>query len=59
MAAVCRGAELAGGLTVGVLPGSDPAAANEWVDVIIVFGLGERAECPGGAPGYRRDRRGR
>jgi uncharacterized protein (TIGR00725 family) len=26
---------------VGILPGSDPAAANEWVDVIIPTGLGE------------------
>jgi uncharacterized protein (TIGR00725 family) len=41
MAATCRGAKAAGGLTVGILPGSDPAAANEWVDVIIPTGLGE------------------
>ena len=41
MAAACRGAKSAGGLTVGILPGSDPAAANEWVDVIIPTGLGE------------------
>jgi uncharacterized protein (TIGR00725 family) len=41
MAAACRGAKSAGGLTVGILPGSDPAAANEWVDVIIPSGLGE------------------
>src|ERR1700722_2692932 len=41
MAAACRGARSAGGLTVGLLPGSDPAAANEWVDVIIPTGLGE------------------
>jgi uncharacterized protein (TIGR00725 family) len=41
MAAACRGAKSAGGLTVGILPGSDPSAANEWVDVIIASGLGE------------------
>jgi uncharacterized protein (TIGR00725 family) len=41
MAAVCQGAKSVGGLTVGILPGSDPAAANEWVDVIIPTGLGE------------------
>jgi len=41
MAAACRGAKSAGGLTVGILPGTYPAAANEWVDVIIPTGLGE------------------
>jgi uncharacterized protein (TIGR00725 family) len=41
MAAACRGAKSAGGLTVGLLPGRDPAAANPWVDVVIATGLGE------------------
>lgn len=41
MAAACRGAKSAGGLTVGILPGSDRRAANEWVDVAIPTGLGE------------------
>jgi hypothetical protein len=41
MEAACRGAKSAGGLTVGILPGSDPTAANQWVDVIIPSGLGE------------------
>ena len=41
MEAVCRGAKSAGGLTVGILPGRDPAAANRWVDVVIATGLGE------------------
>jgi uncharacterized protein (TIGR00725 family) len=40
MAAACRGASEAGGRTVGILPGTDPAAANEHVDVPIVTGLG-------------------
>ena len=41
MAAACRGAKAGDGHTVGILPGSDRAAANEWVDVIIPTGLGE------------------
>lgn len=41
MAAACRGAKSEGGLTVGVLPGTDPSAANPWVDVVIASGLGE------------------
>jgi uncharacterized protein (TIGR00725 family) len=41
MAATCRGAKSAGGLTVGILPGKNPSAANQWVDVVIATGLGE------------------
>lgn len=41
MAAACRGAKEAGGCTVGILPGTDPSAANRWVDVVIPTGLGE------------------
>lgn len=41
MAAACRGARAAGGLTVGLLPGSDRGAANPWVSVAIPTGLGE------------------
>ena len=41
MAAACRGAKGAGGATVGILPGSDPAEANPWVDVVIPTGMGE------------------
>ncbi len=41
MEAACRGAKSAGGLTVGILPGRDPTAANRWVDVVIATGLGE------------------
>lgn len=41
MAAACRGAKSAGGLTVGLLPGTDPSAANPWVDLVIPTGLGE------------------
>jgi len=41
MAAACRGAKEAGGATVGILPGPDRGAANEWVDFAIPTGLGE------------------
>jgi uncharacterized protein (TIGR00725 family) len=41
MAAACRGAHEAGGLTLGILPGSDRAAANPWVTVAVATGLGE------------------
>ncbi|MGQ9546240.1 MAG: TIGR00725 family protein [Dehalococcoidia bacterium] len=41
MEAVCRGAKSKGGLTVGILPGSDPSTANSWVDVPVVTGMGE------------------
>jgi uncharacterized protein (TIGR00725 family) len=41
MAAACRGAKSAGGTTVGILPGLDRSAANEFVDVAVATGLGE------------------
>ena len=41
MAAACRGAKKDGGTTIGILPGGDRSAANEWVDVAIATGLGE------------------
>ena len=41
MAGACRGAKAAGGTTVGILPGKERAAANEWVDVAVPTGLGE------------------
>jgi uncharacterized protein (TIGR00725 family) len=41
MAAASRGAARAGGLVVGILPGEDRAAANEWVGVALPTGLGE------------------
>ena len=41
MEAACRGAKLAGGLTIGILPGTDSGVANEWVDIIIGTGMGE------------------
>lgn len=41
MEAACRGAKSAGGTTVGILPGTDLAAANRWVDVAVPTGMGE------------------
>ena len=41
MAAACRGAKAAGGLTVGILPGSTREEANAWVDVAVPTGMGE------------------
>jgi uncharacterized protein (TIGR00725 family) len=41
MEAACRGAKEAGATTVGILPGTDRAAANPFVDVAVPTGLGE------------------
>ena len=41
MEAAARGAKQAGGLTIGILPGSDPGAANPHIDVAIATGMGE------------------
>jgi uncharacterized protein (TIGR00725 family) len=40
MAAAARGAKLAGGTTIGVLPGESRADANEWIDHAVVTGIG-------------------
>ena len=41
MEAACRGARSRGGLTVGLLPGTERDAANGWVVVALPTGLGE------------------
>lgn len=41
MAAACAGAREAGGTTIGILPGTDRAAANPHVQVVVPTGLGE------------------
>ena len=41
MASASRGAASAGGLVVGLLPGPDRSAGNEWVTVAIPTALGE------------------
>jgi uncharacterized protein (TIGR00725 family) len=40
MAAAARGAKSVGGTTIGILPGEDGAAANEWIDLVVVTGIG-------------------
>lgn len=40
MAAACRGAAEAGGMTVGLLPGPDPNASNAHVRIAIATNLG-------------------
>jgi uncharacterized protein (TIGR00725 family) len=41
MSAACQGASAAAGTTVGLLPGTDRASANEWVQIVLPTGLGE------------------
>ena len=40
MEAACRGAAAEGGLTIGILPGDDRRAANPYVKIPIVTGIG-------------------
>jgi uncharacterized protein (TIGR00725 family) len=40
MAAASRGAKSVGGATIGVLPGESRHEANEWVDHVVVTGIG-------------------
>ena len=39
MKAACRGTKSAGGLTIGILPGTDRSEANPYVDIPIVTGI--------------------
>ena len=41
MAAACRGAKEAGGVTIGIIPGYDDRAANLWVEHVVCTGLGQ------------------
>lgn len=41
MEAVAKGAHANGGTTVGILPGTDPGAANAYIDIPLATGLGE------------------
>ena len=41
MEAACRGAQSEGGLTIGILPGESRQAANPYVQIPIVTGMGE------------------
>jgi hypothetical protein len=40
MEAACRGASSQGGVTIGILPGDSPQAANPYVQIPIVTGMG-------------------
>jgi uncharacterized protein (TIGR00725 family) len=40
MAAAARGAKSASGTTIGILPGTNRAEANEWIDHVVMTGLG-------------------
>ena len=40
MAAAARGAKVAGGTTIGILPGESRAGGNEWNDHVVVTGIG-------------------
>ena len=40
MAAAARGAKSAGGTTVGILPGETRTDGNEWLDHVVVTGIG-------------------
>ena len=40
MEAVCRGAAIESGLTVGIVPGDDPSSANQYVQIPIASGVG-------------------
>ena len=40
MAAAARGAKSVGGTTIGILPGETRAGINEWIDHVVVTGIG-------------------
>jgi uncharacterized protein (TIGR00725 family) len=40
MAAAARGAKSAGGTTIGILPGESRSAASDWIDHVVVTGIG-------------------
>jgi uncharacterized protein (TIGR00725 family) len=40
MAAAARGAKSAGGTTIGILPNETRERANEWIDHVVVTGVG-------------------
>ena len=52
MAAAHRGAKSVGGTTVGILPGERHADANQWVDVVVVTGIGHARNLAVAASGH-------
>jgi uncharacterized protein (TIGR00725 family) len=45
MEATCKGAQSAGGRTIGILPGKNYRDANPYVDIPIVTGIGEARDA--------------
>jgi hypothetical protein len=45
MEAASRGAQSAGGLTLGILPGTEAAAAAATIDIVIPTGMGQARNC--------------
>jgi uncharacterized protein (TIGR00725 family) len=43
--ALCDGVKRVGGVSIGLLPGADPAAANAFVSVILATGIGEACDA--------------
>ncbi len=52
MAAAARGAKEAGGTTIGILPGEAHDDANEWVDHVVVTGIGHARNLAVAASGH-------
>lgn len=52
MAAAHRGAKVAGGATIAILPGERHEAANEWADHVVVTGIGHARNLAVAASGH-------
>jgi uncharacterized protein (TIGR00725 family) len=46
MTAAARGAKEGGGTTIGILPGETRRGANEWIDHVVVTGVGHARNLP-------------
>ena len=52
MAAAARGAKSAGGATIGIVPDETAERANEWVDHVVVTGIGHARNLAVAASGH-------
>ncbi len=52
MAAAARGAKRGGGTTIGILPGESHEEANEWIDHVVVTGIGHARNLAVAASGH-------
>jgi uncharacterized protein (TIGR00725 family) len=52
MAAAARGAKRAGGTTIGILPGESHEEASEWIDHVVVTGIGHARNLAVAASGH-------